>query len=104
MGLNNTPVRSGYTLPITTGNDMFILKYAPDGTIAAFTTLKGSGSDQGNSITIDSLGKIYVTGFYNSSGVVTINIMGLNSTPVPSAYTLPATSGQDMFLIKYGPS
>jgi hypothetical protein len=102
--LSSTPVSSGYTLPATTGNDIFILKYRPDGTISAFTTFMGDSDDQSTNIFVDSTGNLYITGYYNSSGSVRINTIGLNNTPVPSGYTLPATSGQDMFLIKYGPS
>ena len=102
--LSSTPVPSGYTLPATTGNDIFILKYRPDGTISSFTTFTGDSDDQSTNILVDSTGNLYITGYYNSSGSVRINTIGLNSTPVPSGYTLPVTSGNDMFLIKYGPS
>ena len=104
MALNSTPVPSGYTLPVTSGNDIFLLKYAPDGTISSFTTLKGTGGDRGQLIFIDSYRNIYLSGFYNSTTVVPINNMTLNNTLVPSGYTLPVTSGNDMFLIKYGPN
>ena len=104
LALNSSLVSSGYTLPATSGNDMFILKYNSSGTLVAFTALNGTGSDAGYGITTDSSGNMYVTGQYTSSGTVTVNNMALNSSLVSSGYTLPATTGIDMFILKYNSS
>jgi len=48
--------------------DAFIAKLNPAGSLQWRTYLGGPGSDQANSIALDSVGNIYVTGFSTSSG------------------------------------
>ena len=81
---------------------MFIIVYNSSGIVTKFGVLQGgSGDDSANSVTVDSSGNIIVTGYYTSSGTVPVNNLALNSTSQASGYTLPASTGQDMFIIKY---
>ena len=85
------------TLPITIGfTDAFIVKYNTSGLAQWSTTIRTFPSAPGYGITTDSTG-VYVTGLYNSSGVVTLN----------NGITLPATAGggtNDAFIVKYNTS
>ena len=103
LALNSSLVPSGYTLPTTTitTNAVFILKYDSTGTIVGFTMFDSIGADTGYSITTDTSGNMYVTGTYASSSPVTINNLALNSSLVPSGYTLPAISTSGVFILKY---
>jgi hypothetical protein len=83
------------------GNGIFILKYNSAGTIVGFTNIDGSGNDQPYSVCLDYLGNFYISGYYNSTTTVQINNLALNSTPVSSTYTLPLTSAQTAFYLKY---
>ncbi|WP_176444876.1 SBBP repeat-containing protein [Paenibacillus herberti] len=44
-------------------NDAFVSKLGPSGTLIYSTYLGGSGNDQGNGISADNLGNVYVTGW-----------------------------------------
>ena len=105
LALNSSLVSSGYTLPAASTSAMFILAYNSSGTLVGFTSLDGTNTDIGYSITIDSSGNmLYVTGQYSSSGAVTINNLALNSSLVSSGYTLPAASTGAMFILAYNSS
>jgi hypothetical protein len=104
LALTTTPQASGYTLPATTSQSMFIIVYNSSGTVTKFGVLQGDSYDSANSVTVDSSGNIIVTGYYTSSGTVPVNNLALNSTPQASGYTLPATTSQSMFIIVYNSS
>ena len=98
------PAASPYSMPITAGQDAFVIKWnASDGTVAGYTTIKGTGTDIGRSIAVDSSQNIYITGQYISTGTVPINTFG--TAPVASGVSLPITAGTaaDAFVIKWIP-
>jgi hypothetical protein len=87
-------LNNGKTLPTSVGGfDAFIVKYDTSGLAQWATTISGTGADSTNSITIDSTG-VYVVGRYTSTPVVTLN----------KGKTLPASVGQDVFIVKYNTS
>ena len=97
-----TPTASGVSLPITTGTDAFVIKWnAVGGTVAGYSTIKGSGTDIGYGIAVDSSQNIYITGQYQSTAVVPINTFG--TAPVASGVSMPITTGIDAFVIKWIP-
>ena len=85
---------NGLNLPITSGNDAFIVKYDTSGTAQWYKTISGTASDVGYGIAVDPSGSVYVTGSYNSTSTVSLG-NGLN---------LPVTSGGDIFMVKYDTS
>jgi predicted NAD/FAD-binding protein len=93
------PTATGVSLPVTAGTDMFVIKWNANGTLAGYSTIKGSGIDIGNGIAVDSSGKIYVTGQYNSTTAVPINTFG--TAPTATGVSLPVTAVTDMFVIKW---
>jgi hypothetical protein len=101
----NGQTDSSVTLPSTVSRDAFLIKYNSSGQVQWATCINGtSGDDSGNSLSIDSIGNIYVTGsYYRSSGNVILKSASGN-TQINSSITLPSTSNTDMFLIKYNSS
>lgn len=92
---SETNLGNGTTLPSTgDANAMCIIKYDPSGTALWANVILnvGNGSSNGNGITSDSMGNIYVTGRYTST--VVINLDNGNTLPIPS-------SGYDIFVLKY---
>jgi hypothetical protein len=85
------------TITLTSGGpiDIFIIKYAPDGTVLWARSAGGASADVGSSISLDVNGNILVTGNFNSTsitfGTITL-INGANNTGVP-----------DIFIVKYSP-
>ena len=84
---------NGQTLPISTDNDGFLIKYSAGGVAQWFNTIKGTEDDAGCGITVDSLDNIYITGRYNSTTAI----------PLGNGKILPASTNNtvDGFLIKY---
>jgi hypothetical protein len=98
------PAPSGVSMPITTGttSDAFVIKWLANGTVAGYSTIKGSGTDRAYGIAVDSSQNIYVTGLYQSTGTVPINTFG--TAPTPSGFSMPASSLVDTFVIKWSGS
>lgn len=101
-------VNSPITLPATTSQAAFLMKYNTSGIAQWATYLQGTGADKANSIAIDSNNNVYIAGTYNSSTDITIqnallNVLSINDpSQQASNITLPATSSADWaFLIKY---
>ena len=74
--------------------DVFVAKYAPDGTLLWATSAGGSDFDQGHGIATDPRGNTYVTGWF--LGTATFGT-GDNETELDSA------GGFDVFVAKYRP-
>jgi hypothetical protein len=94
-----SPALTGSSLPITTGNDVFVIKWNANGTLAGYSTIKGNNSDLGRGIAVDSSQNIYITGQYVSSATVPINTFGLS--PALTGSSLPITTIGDVFVIKW---
>ncbi len=71
--------------------DVFVAKYNKNGVLLWVQSAGGIGSDQGNSITVDVAGNVYVTGNYVGSA----NFGGINKISAGSA---------DVFVAKYNSS
>jgi hypothetical protein len=78
----------GQTLTSAGGTDVFITKYAGDGTPLWALQAGGVGADAGNGIATDSLGGVWTVGDFSSSGV-------FGGSPLSSA------GGTDAFLMKW---
>ena len=81
--LYNPPVGGG------SNSDVFVAKYDSLGNALWAVSAQGNNNDNGNSISVDSLGNIYVTGFFSSSNV---NFNGTN---------ISSMGGDDIFIAKY---
>jgi hypothetical protein len=85
------------TFPLSGTNDGFIAKYSTSGTVQWCARIAGTGADQGNGISVDGSGNLYVTGVYTSNPLTLYNSDG-------SAFgtTLPNSGGtNDCFIAKY---
>jgi hypothetical protein len=100
----NTQINSLYTLPISSGSlSCFLIKYNSSGIVQWANRFVSGTSSFPNKIGIDNSDNILLTGYYQSSGSVTLqNVSGI--TQVASTYTLPATTLRAAFLIKYNSS
>jgi hypothetical protein len=79
--------------------DIFVAKYAPDGSLLWATSAGGAGQNFGNGISTDPSGNSYVTGwsfFGTSSGTVTFGAGEANQTVLEGA-------SHHMFVAKYAP-
>lgn len=93
--LNNT--FSTYLLPPSIYQNSFIIKYNSSGILTALTTLNCTSNNAINSITNDIIGNVYIGGYYSS--VLPVSFSNLNA--INTIYTLPITSNQSGFLLKY---
>jgi hypothetical protein len=89
---------SALTMPATSGTGAaFVVKYNSNGQAQWAASVDGAGDDRGQSCAVDTLGNVYLAGYYTTSAVTVYNAG--NST---SALTMPATNGTGAaFLIKY---
>lgn len=62
------------------GQDVFVAKFSPDGTLLYATYLGGSSSDWGYGIAVDDNGSAYVTGSTSSNDFPTVNPFQATST------------------------
>lgn len=89
------PGEANETILNPVGNgDIFLAKYHPDGNLAWVKRAGGGGSDQGTAVALDSLGNIYVTGFFSNSA--TFGPGELNQTVLTGP-----TASPEIFVAKY---
>ncbi len=81
----------GVQLPGIGQNDVYVVKYAPNGTIQWGASSGGAGMDWANAVAVDQNGNIYVTGYYN--GNATFGTQSLSSK-----------GQQDIFIASYNPT
>ena len=91
-----------YTLPSTPTNidNGFIIRYDATGNLVGFSYISSTNDSVITSIKIDTSApyNLYATGFYTSTTTVPIRNITLTA---PTTYSLPISSGQDAFLIRY---
>jgi hypothetical protein len=75
------------------GTDLFVAKYARDGTLVWVSSASGPDTEQGNGIATDPRGNSYVTGSFQ--GTATFGAGEANET------TLESEGGNDMFVAKH---
>ncbi len=87
-------------------NNVFIVKYNTDGIVQWATSIGGSESEEGYGLTTDTLGNVYVTGYYTSNPVTVNsfesgpNIEGGSIILTPYG-TLANIGAYDAFIAKY---
>lgn len=98
---NSNNTQFGTTLANSGSFDqnVFVVKYDTNGTVQWGTRIGGTSSDQGNSITTDTSGNIYVTGYFASSILTVYNNGGSTFGTLSNAAT-----GNDAFIVKYDSS
>jgi hypothetical protein len=87
------------TLPFSGVRSCFIVKYNTSGTVQWGARIAGGGTDQGQAISVDGSGNLYVTGLYTSNPLTLYNSDG-------SAFgtTLANSGSNDCFIAKYDTS
>jgi hypothetical protein len=91
---------SGKSLPTTQSNDPYIVKYNTAGVVQWYTTISGTGNDNGYALTTDSTG-VYVTGYYTSGSLITLYNGDSGTGRVSSGKSLPTTQSNDPYIVKY---
>lgn len=82
---------SNFTLKNLGNEDSFLVKYNSEGDVLWATGIGGPGDEETRSVTTDSKGNIYVTGYFSSDSLI------FGST------VLHNYSGYDVFIVKYNP-
>jgi hypothetical protein len=91
---NNFPTSSAFQGSLAGSNDAFVTKFSTSGNSLIFSTyLGGSNGDSANSITVDNLGYIYITGHTLS-----------NNFPTSSAFQGSLAGLSDAFVTKFSTS
>lgn len=78
--------------------DIFIMKYSPDGTLQWVKTIGGTGNDYAYGVAVDSNNNLYVTGSFTGASPVNFNPDG---SDIKSGF---GTEGTDIFLSKWDSS
>lgn len=88
------------------GSDAFVVKLAPDGGSALFSTLLGgNGDDSAEAIALDPNAQIYVAGWTRSGNFPTWALFQARNSPGVCSFTTydPPLPCQDTFVTKLGP-
>jgi RHS repeat-associated protein len=75
------------------GNDAFLTRVTPTGTLSYSTYLGGSGDDAGNAVAVDPAGNAYIAGYTNSTNF-----------PVAGGYQSSNAGGYDAFAAQFLPA
>jgi hypothetical protein len=97
---------SGVTLlaNVSASTDVFLVKYNSNGIVQWATAIRGNSTgstDTGNAIVIDINNNIYLTGCYLSTNSSVNLLDAIVKTQAPSDYTLPQSSIESYYLVKY---
>jgi hypothetical protein len=88
------------TLPTEGSGDNYLIKFNSNGIMQWATHIGGAGREDEPSIATDSQANIYISAFYDSSGLSFYN----QTDQVNAATTIGNDSSDDMYLAKYSPS
>ncbi len=89
---NSPTITFGTTTIANAGSnsgDVFLVKYNPSGNVLWAKSAGGTGDDGGRSVSTDSLGRVFVTGYFNSPTI----IFGTN--------TLSNAGASDIFIVVF---
>jgi len=85
------PSAEVYNLTSNGTQDVFISKLDKDGNFIFAKGFGGTGTDVGNSLSLDDNGNIYTTGYFNNTA---------DFNPNSGTYELTSAGGSDIFLLK----
>ncbi|MBL0341837.1 MAG: T9SS type A sorting domain-containing protein [Bacteroidetes bacterium] len=93
-GSFNSPTITFGTTTLTNagGNDIFIVKYDANGNVLWAMSAGGAGDERGNSVSTDSGGNVFMTGFFDSPAIT------FGTTILPNA---GGFYPYDIFIVKY---
>jgi hypothetical protein len=96
LTIYNVGGTTGATLTFVGGNDCFLIKYSPTGTVlwAALMTGTTTSSDVAYAVATDPSGNVFVTGNYTAA-------FTLYNSDTTTGATLALTGGGDVFFAKY---
>jgi hypothetical protein len=86
------------------GYDVFIVKYDTSGNYCWATQMGGTASDIGTGISTDSLGNVYVTGYFNDTSLKIYDASAHKYAGVASDLSLSNVGGPDVYIVKYDTS
>jgi hypothetical protein len=84
-------------------NDIFVAKYAPNGSLVWAIQAGGTGSDTGIGIAVDSSGNSSVTGFFGGTASSEPNGVAIFGAGEPNETMLTSAGSSDIFVAKYTP-
>ncbi len=80
----NSIILSGITFTNSGGNDLFVIKYDPNGNAEWANCHGGTGDDVANAITTDATGNVFIAGAFNSDTLNFGSTNLTNATPTTS--------------------
>ena len=93
---SSTTITFGSTILTNAGGyDIFLAKYDASGNVLWAKNAGGINDDEANSVAVDTLGNIYITGFFSSPTIT------FGSTTLTNVGDTNSSPGQDIFLAKY---
>ena len=104
LAFSSVSITSGFTLPANNQNTGFLVKYLPNGNVASFTNMQGTGQTFGFAITADAGSNVFMTGLYTNTGTTQINNLALNPTAQTSGNVFAASSTGGHFTVIYNPT
>jgi hypothetical protein len=94
-----------FSLPATTGNAIFIVKWDSSGNAVGWTVIDGTGSDTATRIAFDPVYKlVYFVGNYISTNPLQIRNFTETNTTGDTVITLPVSSVSKSFLVAWNTS
>ncbi len=118
MNYSSAPVSAGAiglatygSIPYSggSGNDIYLIKYKPDGTVRWATRVGGTLDDTSGGVDVHNDEHVYITGIYSSNPITISNFLA-HPTAQGNVFletygTLPdvnVSAGNNIFLVKYG--
>ena len=102
QNIDATGSNSALSLPASTVQTAFTVKWSPAGTCLAWSTVPGTTQTAGLSVSVDNSGTVYMSGYHTNTS--TTLLKNLDGTGSNSSTNLPAaTQSPQLYIVKWSP-
>ena len=103
QNIDATGSNSALSLPASTVQTAFVVKWSPAGTCLAWSTVPGTTQTTGLSVSVDNSGAVFMSGYHTNTS--TTLLKNLDSTGSNSSTNLPAAAqSPQLYIIKWSQS